>query len=212
MSMPIYQQVNLYQPIFRRQRQIFSATTMLQTIGLLTFALVAIYFYGLWQVVGLEAEAVQLEGRVKADAAQLARLDPTSSARRRQEVEQEIARLNATLADQQRLIEVLREQPLGSTEGFSQYLTAFARRPGRGLWLTELTVNGASRAIQLVGRTLAPEAVPAYLLELGKEEALAGQRFDRFEIERSEENDEITFRVSSQAAADTQWRGRVAGR
>lgn len=212
MSATVYQQVNLYQPIFRRQRQIFSATTMLQAIGVLGFALISIYAYGLWQVLGLEAEAVQLEGRVKADAAQLARLDPTSSGERRREVEQEIARLSATLADQQRLIEVLREQPLGSTEGFSEYLAAFARRHGRGLWLTELTINGASRAIELVGQTIDAELVPAYLLELGKEEALAGQRFDRFEIERSEASGEVLFRVSSQAATDGQWRGKVAGR
>jgi hypothetical protein len=41
--------------------------------------------------------------------------------------------------------------------------------------------------------------IPAYLLRLGEEEALAGKRFDQFEIERTEDSSELTFRVSSKA-------------
>ena len=83
MSTRVYQQINLYQPIFRRQRQIFSALTMAQAVGVFVTALLTIYGYGLWQVRGLEAEALQLEGREKAYSAQLARLDPSSSIERR---------------------------------------------------------------------------------------------------------------------------------
>jgi len=35
----MYQQINLYQPIFRKQRQIFSATTLAQVLGIVTVAL-----------------------------------------------------------------------------------------------------------------------------------------------------------------------------
>ena len=80
-------------------------------------AALGIYGYGLWQVAGLEAEVVALEGREKVLTAQLARIDPTMSHGRRNEVEAELAKLNATLVDQQRLIDVLREQPLGTTKG-----------------------------------------------------------------------------------------------
>jgi hypothetical protein len=193
----VYQQVNLYQPIFRRQRQVFSATAMLQACAVVTLALLVIYAYGFWQVKGLEAEAVQLEGREKTYAAQLARLDPTSSQQRRQDVEQQLAELNAQLVEQQRLIEVLRKQALGDTAGFSSYLTALARRHKQGLWLTEVRIHGAARSLDLIGKTVRPDLVPEYLLDLGKEEALAGQKFDVLEIERSEDNTEVSFRVSS---------------
>jgi hypothetical protein len=212
MSATIYQQVNLYQPIFRRQRQIFSALTMLQATAVVTGALLAIYVYGLWQVVGLEAEAVQLEGREKAYAAQLARLDPTSNLERRREVEDQLVELNARLVEQQRLIEILREQPLGGTTGFSAQLAALARRHTNGLWLTELRVHGADRSLELVGRAIRPDLVPEYLLTLGEEEALAGQRFDLLQIERAEESAEITFRVSSREAGDPEWRTDLASR
>jgi hypothetical protein len=104
----IYQQVNLYQPIFRRQRQIFSAVTMLQSAAVVVVARLTIYFYGIWQVGLLEAQVLELEGRERAYSARLARLDPSENTNRRQEVERELERLNSTLLAQQRLIDILR--------------------------------------------------------------------------------------------------------
>lgn len=199
MTRRIYQQVNLYQPIFRRQRQIFSAVTMLQSAAVVVVALLTIYFYGIWQVGLLEAQVLELEGRERAYSARLARLDPSENTNRRQEVERELERLNSTLLAQQRLIDILREQPLGSTSGFSAELAALGRRHSSGLWLTELRINGGTDSIELVGRTSDPGMIPAYLLRLGEEEALAGKRFDQFEIERTEDSSELTFRVSSKA-------------
>jgi hypothetical protein len=199
LSQKIYQQVNLYQPIFRRQRQIFSAVTMLQSVGVVVVALLTIYCYGLWQVGLLEAQVLELEGRERAYSAQLARLDPSEGTNRRQEVERELERLNATLLAQQRLIDILRDQPLGSTAGFSAQMAALGRRHNAGLWLTELRINGGNDSIELVGRTTDPGMIPAYLLRLGEEEALAGKRFDQFEIERSDDGNDLTFRVSSEA-------------
>ena len=105
MSAKIYQQINLYQPIFRRQRHIFSAVTMMQSIAAVVVALMTIWLYGLWQVRGLENQALELEGREKAYSAQLARLDPSDNTERRSRIEQELAELNATLLAQQKLIE-----------------------------------------------------------------------------------------------------------
>jgi Tfp pilus assembly protein PilN len=196
----MYQQVNLYQPIFRKQRQIFSAVTMAQAAGVVAVALVGFYVYGLWQVLGLEAEVVQLEGREKAFTAQLARIDPTLTSNRRAEVEQELKKLNATLLDQQRLIDVLRDQPLGTTEGFSGYLAALGRQHKPELWLTELAINGGTRALELTGRSVRAELVPEYLQTLGREPALAGQKFDKLEIGRDES--EVTFHATSRAATE----------
>ena len=201
MNTRVYQQINLYQPIFRRQRQVFSCSTMLQILGIFAVALLTIYWYGRWQVIGLEAEAALLEEREGAYSAQLANLDTSSGLTRRREVDSELGRLTATLVEQQRLINVLAETPLGDTKGFSAYLAALARRHQAGLWLTSMTINGASGAIELVGESLAPDRVPSYLLTLGEEDALAGQRFDDFDIERLEETTRVRFSVSSRSAS-----------
>jgi hypothetical protein len=199
----MYQQINLYQPIFRKQRQIFSATTLVQGLAIVAAALVGVYAYGLVQVAGLEAEVVQLEGRERALTTQLARIDPSLGEGRRAEVAEELRRLNETLLEQQRLVEVLREQPLGTTQGFSEHLAALGRQRTPELWLTRFAINGATGAIELAGRSTRPEIVPEYLQRLGSEPVLAGQRFDRFEIARDEEASEATFVATSRAAAAT---------
>jgi hypothetical protein len=199
----MYQQINLYQPIFRKQRQIFSATTLAQALGIVAAALLSIYAYGLVQVRGLESEVVQLEGREKAMTTQLARIDPAQSLSRRAEAEAELKKLNATLLTQQRLIDVLRERPLGLQTGFSGYLAALGRGRTPELWLTEFAVNGSTGAIEIAGRSTRPELVPEYLQRLGREQALAGQRFDALEIEHDAKNGEAVFRATSKAAAPT---------
>jgi Tfp pilus assembly protein PilN len=212
MTATVYQQVNLYQPIFRRQRQIFSALAMLQASGVVALALLLLYAYGLWQVASLETEAVQLEGREKAYTAQLASLDPTSSHQRRSDIERQVAELNARLLEQQKLVEVLRAQPLGGTAGFSAQLAALARRHIDGLWLTRVRIRGAAHALDLAGKTVRPGLVPDYLLNLGKDDALAGQKFGELKIERSEDGAEISFSVSSRPDDDADERALVAQR
>ena len=195
--MAIYQQINLYQPIFRKQRQVFSAATMAQAAALVAVALLGLYAFGRFKIAGLEAEVVQLEAREKALTAQLGRIDPNVGASRRAEAEQEIKKLNATLLEQQRLIDVLRDQPLGTTDGFSSYLAALGRQHTAELWLTDITINGATRAIELGGRSVRADLVPAYLQNLGSETALAGQRFDRLDIKRDDSKPEVAFHVTS---------------
>ncbi len=196
----MYQQINLYQPIFRKQRQIFSAAAMAQALAIVAVALLAIYAYGAVKVAALEGEVVQLEARETSLLTQLSLMDPALSANRRAELDTELKRLNGTLAAQQRLMEELRKQPLGSAGGFSPYLAALARQRTPELWLTALAINGGTGAIELEGRSLRPELVPEYMHRLGSEAALAAQRFDRFEIERDEESGEAAFRATSRAA------------
>jgi hypothetical protein len=197
----MYQQINLYQPIFRKQRLIFAAVAMAQAAGLVAAALLALYGYGVFKVTRLEAEVARLEGLEQTFTAQLGGIDPSLAVSARAGVEQEIATLNATLADQQRLIDVLRDQPLGGSEGFSGYLAALGRQHRPELWLTRIAVNGGARALELAGRSVRAEAVPEYLRRLGAETALAGQRFDRLEIERDESAGDVAFSATSRAAA-----------
>ena len=207
----MYQQINLYQPIFRRQQHVFSAFAMAKVIGIIAVALTLTYAYGIWQVSGLEAEVVLLEGREKAYAAQLARLDPTDAIQRREQLEDELRGLNETLLQRQKLVETLRDRPLGSVRGFSAQLIALARSHQEGLWLTRMVFSGASGELQLSGISLRPESIPKYLQQLGDEEAMHGQRFDTFEIERQDGGGRLHFRVSSRALNEDGMESRLAG-
>ena len=210
MSAQIYQQVNLYQPIFRRQQHVFSAFAMVKVLCVVAAALMLVYCFGVWQVLGLEAEVVVLEGREKAYAAQLARLDPTDSLRERQRMEDELKALNERLLEQQRLVDVLREQPLGSTDGFSSRLDGLARGHHPGLWLTRMAISGKSGEIELRGVSIRPESIPEYLQQLGEEDALEGQRFETFELDRADDTGNVNFRVSSRSLDEDTANSRLA--
>lgn len=207
----MYQQINLYQPIFRHQRQVFSAATLLQAAAVVAVALLVIYGYGRWQLAGLETQATRLEAREKAFTLQLGRVDPSAGRERRKQVEAEVAKLNAELATQQELADVLAKRPLGTREGFSPYLAALGRRHSEGLWLTEVRINGATGAMELAGHSVRADLVPEYLKRLGAEQALTGQRFDHLKIERSDQigaGAEVAFRVSSRAVGEVDQPGR----
>ena len=73
----------------------------------------------------------------------------------------------------------------------------------QGGWIT-VVITGALIAVAFsihkhYARVRA-ELVPEYLQRLGRESALAGQRFDELTIERDAENGEVVFNATSSAA------------
>ena len=64
---------------------------------------------------------------------------------------------------------------LGSTQGFSEFMRAFARQTVPGLWLTGLKLDNGGRDITLVGRTLSADAVATLVRQLRAEPALRGR-------------------------------------
>lgn len=199
MAQALNQQINLYQPAFRRKKQIFSAATMLQSVAVVAVALLTVHAFGMLLAARLEAQLAQLENLERAKSVQLASVDTSSGPARRAEIEAELESLNRRLAEQQKLAEVLQEQPPGSSSGFSSYLSALARQRQPGVWLTSISVNGRFEAIELRGRSFDAQRVPDYLAALTRETALNGQRFDNFSIYRTDGAD-VGFHVSSDAA------------
>ena len=60
------QQVNLYQPIFRKERRKFSAMTMLQAMGIAVLGIGLLYGYTFWQVRQLRGEVAQTDKQLAA--------------------------------------------------------------------------------------------------------------------------------------------------
>jgi Tfp pilus assembly protein PilN len=197
-SETLRQQINLYQPAFRRQQKVFSAATMLQSTAVVAVALATIHAFGTLQVGKLESQIEALESLERARSVQLAGIDTAAGPARRAEIERELDALNARLAEQQKLADMLTQQPPGSSVGFSPYLAALARQRHPGVWLTRISVNGAQEALELHGQSFDAQRVPDYLTALTREPALNGQRFDDFSIDRTDDA-HVRFHVSSAA-------------
>ena len=66
------QQINLYQPLFRKQEKIFSARTMLEGAVIVLAGILLFYVYALWQTASLERQVTAAQQR-QTQAAEQAR-------------------------------------------------------------------------------------------------------------------------------------------
>ena len=177
------QQINLFNPVFLKQKKHFSAVTMLQALGLLLGGILAFYGYALYESRALGQVAADANRQLKAQAEQAGRLTREFSPQGRSRMlEDEVARASARVKQREEMLAVLRTGGLGNTEGFARYLAAFARQPVSGVWLTGFSIGGDESVLQLNGRVLQADLVPAYIRALNREEVMRGRRVSELRL------------------------------
>lgn len=178
------QQVNLYQPIFRKERRKFSAMTMLQAMGIAVLGIGLLYGYTFWQVRQLRSEVAQTDKQLVAMTKQLDETTRQFSERlQSKDLQAQVQKLQAQVAEKQRLQQILQSAQF-NTQGFSDYFIAFARQHIPGVWITGLDIVGAAEQMTLAGRSTNPELVPRYLQKLSAEKRLNGIEFRSFQMTR----------------------------
>lgn len=179
------QQVNLYNPIFLKQKKIFSSLTMAQALGLLALGLFVFYAYARFQVANLQTESERSAKRMEAAQARVARLAPQFGPRLKSaDLESKIKQAEAELQALDAVQGALHKGSVASGSGFSPYFKALARQVVAGLWLTGFSVTGSEMVIS--GRTLKPELVPDYIHRLGEEQVMQGRKFAMLEMRQPE--------------------------
>ena len=191
------QQINLYSPIFRRQRKYFSAQTMAVSIGVVLIGVAALSVYARMQVAALETQAAQTAKQLKAriDQLQAATADK-SGEERRKAVEAQVKTAEEQLRTSQQIAAAI-ESSAGDARGFSGYVRALARQTVNGVWLTSINIDFEGEGLSLAGAALRPELVPDYIDRLRREEIFKGKSFGRLEIGAP-----VTSAAAAQAAAE----------
>lgn len=178
------QQVNLYQPVFRKQKRKFSAMAMLQAMTIAVLGIGLLYGYTFWQVRQLRAEVTQTDKQL---ANMMKKMEETTrqfgERLQSKDLQMDVQRLQGQLAEKQRLQQVLQSAQF-NTQGFSDYFIAFARQHIPGVWITGLEITGAADQLTLSGRSTNPELVPRYLQKLSAEKRLSGIEFRTFQMSR----------------------------
>lgn len=175
------QQINLYNPIFLKQKKIFSSKTMLEALGVLLLGLVAFYGYARYQVTTLQTESERSAKRLDAAQTRFGRLSQQFGPKQKSaDIEAQIRQTEAELKTLDEVQVALNKGVLGGGSGFSPYLIAFARQSVSGLWLTGFSITAADMAIS--GRSLKPELVPTYIHRLGEEPVMQGRKFAMLEM------------------------------
>ncbi|MDH3513484.1 MAG: hypothetical protein OEM83_01265 [Gammaproteobacteria bacterium] len=181
------QQINLYQPIFRKEEKKFSTVAMLQSVALVAIGVMALYAYAWWQGEALKNELKRVEQNQALASKRLADANAKFGVGKvPSELDLEISRLENEITAKKQIQEILQRGVFSNTTGFSDYFASFARQRIPGLWLTGFDITGAAEQMMLAGRSVNPELVPRYMQRLSSEKTLSGIEFRTFQMNRPE--------------------------
>lgn len=177
------QQINLFNPVFLKQKKVFSSVAMAQALGVLLVGALAMAAFGRQHVAALEKEAASLQVQLAQKETRRALVNSefaprTPSAAIAAQIVEAEARLRALGT----VSEVLGRGELGRSGGYSEYFRALARQGMDGVWLTGVSVANGGADIGIRGRALQGTLVPGYLGRLTREPVMQGKSFSSLQI------------------------------
>jgi hypothetical protein len=178
------QNINLFNPAFRRPRRLLTLAVVAQCLGITLAALFGYHYYLEQQLTGLAAELAATEKLLRTQVGFVDKLKdkpvpPVTEA----QLDAEIGQLEVELKHANESIEALKGGAIGSQQGFAEYLRAFSRQSIGGLWLTGFNIGGRGE-LEIRGRALSPDLLPSYIQRLNREQVLAGRNIARLEMIR----------------------------
>ena len=195
------QQINLYQPIFRKQKKVFTAVAMLQVclISIALFTLAGGYSY--FQLKKLQEQENRVaEKLIRSQAHFKQLLGKTGTDATAKLLTAEISKLNQELEQKKSIVALLAQGSYVTKRGFSQQFEAIARQHVNGTWLTRIEIEQGGAALNLKGITYSAELVPVYLQRLLQEQVFSETTFNLFGMQRSVESpEEISFQVGTKS-------------
>lgn len=174
------QQINLFNPIFLRQKKYFSFVTILQGLALLLIGVLGFYAYATYHMGQLNKEVQEVSQRLAQEESRLSMAGKEFGPRQKSEaLEMQVKDLEKQVRERE---EILGIQAGADGRGFSEYLRAFARQSVNGLWLTGFSLSEGGNKMVIGGRALRADLVPDYLRRLGNEKIMRGQPFSSLDM------------------------------
>ncbi|RJF98841.1 MSHA biogenesis protein MshI [Noviherbaspirillum saxi] len=174
------QQINLFNPIFLKQKKHFSAVTMAQGLGVILLGSFVVAGYAQMQLGAIQDQAASTATQLGSTKAQLAKVSADYAPRQKsKELEAQLQQVESELRSQTQTYDFVRRGGVGNTNGYAAYLRAFSHQIVDGLWLTSFGIDGIANEFELRGRALQPELVPVYISRLKKETVMQGKSFSQ---------------------------------
>jgi len=201
------QQINLFQPVFRRQHKVFSAVTLAQIVAAVLILLLSVLGHTRWTLAHMQDSAAALQRQHEHLQSQVTALEDTLRTPDTQAVDGEIDRLSASIEQRKALLVQFDQLVLQHQHGFSNHFRILAEQHLPGLWLKGVTADAQGR-LELRGTTLDEKLVPVYLQRLAREPDLSASSFETVALNRAESTQpEIEF-VLRNHKDETTWQGR----
>lgn len=172
------QQINLFNPIFLKQKRYFSAAAMAQAVGLIVIGVLAIYALQVHQTRALERVAAETQKQLDERKAQIAVFARQTAG----DTSKALDAAEARLAERRSLLDDVRTGVGGDAKGYSRYMRALARAHTSGVWLTGVEIGGKSGALVIKGRALESSLVPGYIDALKRQPPFSGRRVGELKV------------------------------
>jgi Tfp pilus assembly protein PilN len=183
----ITQQVNLFQPIFRKEHKLLSFRVLLQACAAVLLVLLLMYGWGLRQTEQMNTELGRLKERQIQFTQQLGEVSSRLAVMKTDSREQQLlSELEREWVARRKVVAVLMRVRDSYSQGISTYLESFSRQTPNGVWLTNFSVKAGGEGLVVRGSALKPELVPTFLHQLAAEKALAGTKFGLLHIQRED--------------------------
>ncbi|MBP1204424.1 hypothetical protein JOD97_002466 [Duganella sp. 1411] len=181
------QQINLFNPIFLKQKKVFTALPMAEALGVIVAGALLLTWYAGQRVADLERSAEAGKIMLADRERRLAEANKQFAPRQKSAtVASDLAQAEVELRSLRQVESVLRDGTLGNAAGYAEYFRAFSRQNVNGLWLTGASIVGAGNDIGLQGRAMQPTLIPAYISRLKSEPVMRGKSFATLDISRPE--------------------------
>jgi len=181
----VSQQINLFNPIFLKQKKIFTALPMAEALGAIVLGALLLTWYAGRSVDQLAQQAAAGKLLVAERERRLAEANQQFAPRQKSPtLAAEVAQADAELASLHRVQAFLQQGTLGNGAGYAEYFRALARQHVPGLWLTGVAIVGAGTEIGVQGRAMQPTLIPQYIGRLKLEPVMQGKTFASLDIAR----------------------------
>jgi Tfp pilus assembly protein PilN len=178
------QQINLYLPEFRPNREPLRAVHMLWSglaflVLLLCFSVYSNYKNGV-----LEQQLAAEQKSQEAMQAQLKLLNAQKPAQASAELDAKITQLQKNVQRHQQILAMISSQDLGNDKGFSVQLNALSHASLNSISLERFSLQRGGKYAELSGVARSADQIPHYLQRLRKDSSFANVGFGVLNIER----------------------------
>ena len=180
------QQINLYLPELRPNREWLTAGRLVRTAAAALVVMILLSSWNYWQRSSLQQQLVAAQTDLAAQTARTEQIERDAASRSSNEaLLRDIETRELRLAQSQELLDFLRNTTLGNSTGYSEYVKDLSRASFDGIWLTEFRISGGSDSVFLRGNALQTAMVPDYVGRLsGSQSSLQGRLFNRLQSNR----------------------------
>ena len=176
------QQVNLYLPEFRPNREFVSAIRVLQLAALVIVVMAVMSANNFLKTRSLRADLQAAQTQLAAQT-QVTNQLQQDLARRASDpaLVQEVADREQRINESREMLEFLRGTNLGNIRGFSEYVKDLSRASFDGMWLTQFNLMNGGQNVYLKGIAQQSAMVPDFVNRLDDGQSpLRDRDFSRF--------------------------------